>query len=101
VHVVLADANVLYSRVLRDYLLYAATHRIITVNWSEAILDDLRDHMSANIPGFTRQRATHLLAKMAEAFPWAVVRPSARDFARLVGYVLPTDRDRTSTSHDG
>lgn len=27
-HVVLADATVLYSRVLRDYLLYAATRRI-------------------------------------------------------------------------
>ena len=30
-NVVLADANVLYSRVLRDYLLYAATRRIIVV----------------------------------------------------------------------
>ena len=29
VRVVLADANVLYSRVLRDYLLYAADQEII------------------------------------------------------------------------
>ena len=36
--IVLGDANVLYSRVLRDYLLYAMTKRIIGVKWSAAIL---------------------------------------------------------------
>lgn len=37
--VVLADANVLYSRVLRDYLLYAADEEIIAIAWSRGILD--------------------------------------------------------------
>lgn len=36
--VVLADANVLYSRVLRDYLLYAADQEIIVITWSSQIL---------------------------------------------------------------
>jgi hypothetical protein len=31
IRVVLADANVLYSRVLRDYLLYAADQEIIAI----------------------------------------------------------------------
>jgi len=73
VHVVLADANVLFSRVLPDYLLYAATRRVITVNWSQAILDDVAEHLAANVVGFTRQRAGYLLAKMTEAFPVAQV----------------------------
>jgi len=94
VHVVLADANVLYSRVLRDYLLYAATRRIITVNWSQSILNDVADHMSANIAGFTLQRAGYLLAKMTEAFPVAQVEPSPGDYARLSSYALPDEDDR-------
>ncbi|MDR2253584.1 MAG: hypothetical protein LBD97_06980 [Bifidobacteriaceae bacterium] len=32
----LADANVLYSRSLRDYLLYAMRARLILVRWSAA-----------------------------------------------------------------
>jgi len=93
-HVVLADANVLYSRVLRDYLLYAATARVITVNWSQAILDDVAEHMAANIPGFTLQPAAYLLAKMTEAFPVARVEPGPAEYARLAGYELPDEDDR-------
>lgn len=37
VRIVLADANVLYSRVLRDYLLYAADGGLISVTWSAEI----------------------------------------------------------------
>jgi len=90
----LADANVLYSRVLRDYLLYAATERLITVNWSQAILAEVAEHMSANIAGFTFQRAAHLLAKMTEAFPVALVEPGPEDFSRIAGYALPDEDDR-------
>ena len=35
--VVLADANVVYSRVLRDYLLYAADEGAVSIRWSRAI----------------------------------------------------------------
>jgi hypothetical protein len=38
IRVVLADANVLYSRVLRDYLLYAAYPEVLAVTWSSQIL---------------------------------------------------------------
>jgi len=38
IRVVLADANVLYSRVLRDFLLYAADQEIVAIAWSSQIL---------------------------------------------------------------
>lgn len=40
IRVVLADANVLYSRTLRDYLLYAADQEIIAIactSWASAV----------------------------------------------------------------
>ena len=46
--VVLSDANVIYSRVLRDYVLYAMTHQLIRVLWSEAILDEATEHLIDN-----------------------------------------------------
>ena len=39
----LTDANVLYSRVLRDYLLYAMRAHLIRVVWSQAILAEVTD----------------------------------------------------------
>ena len=90
----MADANVLYSRVLRDYLLYAAARRVITVNWSQAILDDVAEHISTNVAGFTLQRAAYLLAKMTEAFPVAKVEPNPDDYARLSRCALPDEDDR-------
>lgn len=50
--VVLADANVLYARVLRDYLLYAADRRVITIAWSAEILREVTEHLKGNIAGF-------------------------------------------------
>lgn len=51
VRVVLADANVLYSRVLRDYLLYAADQEIITIAWSSQILAEVTEHLKRNVAG--------------------------------------------------
>ena len=52
IRVVLADANVLYSRVLRDYLLYATTAELIEIRWSPAILAEVIEHLTENLPGF-------------------------------------------------
>jgi hypothetical protein len=38
ISVVLADANILFSRTLRDYVLYAADEGAIEVHWSREIL---------------------------------------------------------------
>ena len=43
IRVVLADANVLYSRVLRDYPRYAADQEIVAIAWSSRILDEVTD----------------------------------------------------------
>jgi hypothetical protein len=37
--VVLTDANVLFSRVLRDYILHAAEEGLISVAWSQQVMD--------------------------------------------------------------
>jgi len=39
--VVLADTGVLFSRVLRDYVMYAGTDGVIWLRWSDSILDEL------------------------------------------------------------
>ena len=93
-HVVLADANVLYSRVLRDYLLYAATAELITVTWSDEILDEMARHLVANIPSFTEQSARRLIEKMNAAFPTALVNATSIDFARIADVPLPDEGDR-------
>jgi hypothetical protein len=54
VRVVLADANVLYSRVLRDYLLYAADQETIAIAWSSQILAEVTEHLERNVAGFDR-----------------------------------------------
>jgi hypothetical protein len=48
VRVVLGDANVLYSRVLRGYLLYAADREVISIAWSVRILDEVTRHLVAS-----------------------------------------------------
>jgi hypothetical protein len=54
--IVLADANVLYSRVLRDYLLYAADQGLIAVTWSAEILAEMTEHLRLNLPRRHRRR---------------------------------------------
>ncbi|MFJ2755606.1 hypothetical protein ACIO3S_08415 [Nocardioides sp. NPDC087217] len=47
--VVLADANILFSRTLRDYFLYAADAGAIELHWSQEILDEMSRNLRANI----------------------------------------------------
>ncbi len=53
--VVLGDANALYSRVLRDYLVYASDEGAISIRWSAEILDEVVEHLVANRPTFTTE----------------------------------------------
>jgi len=71
IRVVLADANVLYSRVLRDYLLYAADQGIIALAWSPRILVEVTDHLMKNVVGFDETAAQRLVGAMNRAFPLA------------------------------
>jgi hypothetical protein len=72
VRVVLGDPNVLYSRVLRDYLLYAANEEIISIAWTGRILDEVTRHLIANVQGFTEESGKRLVSGMNAAFPYDV-----------------------------
>src|SRR5262249_7492515 len=88
IRVVLADANVLYSRVLRDYLLYAADQEIIAVAWSSRILAEVTGHMIEQVPGFDEAAAGRLVTAMNRAFPLAEVEPRDEHFRVLAGVRL-------------
>src|SRR5215813_3368706 len=75
IRVVLADANVLYSRVLRDYLLYAADQEIVAIAWSSHILDEVTEHLMENVQDFDHAAAQRLVSAMNRAFPYAEVEP--------------------------
>ena len=45
--IVLGDANVLYPRVLRDYLVYASDQGAMALRWSREILDEVVEHLAA------------------------------------------------------
>ncbi|MDN5768537.1 MAG: PIN domain-containing protein [Humibacillus sp.] len=92
--VVLGDANILYSRVLRDYLLYAMTRRVVRVHWSAAILDEVVEHLSQNIDGFTVESGRRLVTAMNGAFPNAEVAPTADDLRTVAELALPDEDDR-------
>lgn len=94
VSVVLADANVLYSRVLRDYLLYAAAEQLISIRWSQRILDEFAKHLIANIAGFDREQAQRLFEGMNAAFPDALVAPVSGHYQRLKSLHMPDPDDR-------
>lgn len=73
IRVVLGDANVLYSRVLRDYLLYAADAELISIRWSAAILAEVIEHLTANLPTFDTASGQRLVTAMTAAFPDAKI----------------------------
>jgi len=54
---VLADANLLYSRTLRDYVLYAADEGAIEIHWSEEILNEMSRNLQENL-GLSRGDTT-------------------------------------------
>ncbi|MFT4216663.1 MAG: PIN domain-containing protein [Micropruina sp.] len=87
VSVVLADANILFSRTLRDYFLYAADAGAIEVHWSQQILDE----MSRNLRGRLRldQAATdHLEALMNDYLEDALVEVGVDALATAAGVTM-------------
>lgn len=92
--VVLADANVLYSRVLRDYLLYAADQELIAITWSSQILAEVTEHLMKNVQGFDQAAAERLIAAMNRAFPYAEVVPDEEHWRTLYDVPLPDEDDR-------
>ena len=94
VQVYLADANVLYSRVLRDYLLYSVRARLVSVAWSQSILEEMTEHLMLNRPGFTQESADRLVRAMNTAFPYAQHDPGEAELRAVAGLDLPDADDR-------
>lgn len=92
--VVLSDANVLFSRVLRDYLLYAADQELITILWSDTILEELTRHLVGKIDSFTAAQGERLVAGMNRAYPGALVELTEASVARVAALTLPDEDDR-------
>lgn len=92
--IVLADANVLYSRVLRDYLLYAADEEVISVTWSPEILREMTEHLVENVAGFTHESGERLVTAMNRAFPYAETTPSDEARAAVAEAAVPDEDDR-------
>jgi len=94
IRVVLADSNMLYSRVLRDYLLYAAVQGVLEIRWSAAILAEVVAHLTENIAGFDAAAGARLVTAMNAAFPAAEVEPDADAVEAVADLRLPDEDDR-------
>ena len=92
--VVLADADVLYSRVLRDYLVYAADEGVISITWSRLILTELTRHLQANNATFDDEHAELLIDLLNRAYPRAEVTPTAAARRKVNKLDMPDDDDR-------
>ena len=94
IRVVLADVNVLYSRALRDYLLYAADQEIVAIAWSSQILAEVTEHLMENVEGFDQAAAQRLVSAMNRAFPYAEIEPDEEHWRTLHDVSLPDEDDR-------
>lgn len=94
IRLVLVDANVLYSRVLRDYLLYATTRGVLEIRWSAEILAEVVEHLTENIAGFDTAAGERLVVAMNGAFPAAEVEPDAGAVKLVAKLRLPDEDDR-------
>ena len=92
--VVLGDANVLYSRVLRDYILYAMTHQLIQVRWSSEIMDEVVEHLMENVDGFDEVAGERLVTAINGTFPYSQVEVTDEARSVVAGFRLFDEDDR-------
>lgn len=92
--IVLADANVLYSRVLRDYLVYAADEGVIAIRWSRRILTEAMKHLQAHNAAFDDEHAALLIRLLNTAYPQAEVTPTAAARRKVDKLDMPDEDDR-------
>jgi predicted nucleic acid-binding protein len=84
---------VLFSRVLRDYLMYAALDGVIALRWSDAILDELERNLILRRK-ISRANAARLRSLMTQALPTAATAPGQTEFSRIGNLSMPDDADR-------
>jgi hypothetical protein len=85
------DADVLYSGLLRDFLLRLSAAGLYRARWTERILDEVFRNVAANRPDLDPAR----LSRTRELMNAAVEDVLVRDYERLIGTVsLPDPDDR-------
>ena len=92
ISVTLADANILISRTLRDYFVYAAKLGALDIHWSETILDETTRNLIKQFD-FTTEDAEVLVGRLEAFLPSALVEVKKRDETR-VAKVEMDDKDR-------
>jgi predicted nucleic acid-binding protein len=89
--VVLADANVLYSAILRDLLMEIAVRRGILLRWTDAIQDEWKNALLKNRPDITPEQVRRTQERMEAALPDARVT----GYESLIdGLTMPDADDR-------
>lgn len=91
--VVLLDANILYSRVLRDFTLYSAAEELIDIRWTRQILDEMTQHLMSNVESFDLASAGRLTTAMNETFPAASIDIEEGVWSRVRSMDLPDEGD--------
>ena len=91
--VVVTDANLLFSRVVRDYLLYAGSEGIIDVKWDQEILDEMARNLHS-ARGFSTLQVERLISNMNQAYPAALVHPTQGDYDVFADLAMPDPSDR-------
>lgn len=92
VSVVLADANILFSRTLRDYFLYAADQGAIEIRWSRPILHEMSRNLRTKMD-MTLVDTARLEDLMNGYIEYALTDIGADDLA-AVQYVEMDPNDR-------
>lgn len=80
ISVVLADANILYSRTLRDYFLYAADAGAIEIHWSQQILDEMSRNLRQKLD-LSEADTTRLQLLMNDYIEYALVDVGLEELA--------------------
>lgn len=90
--VTLADANILVSRTLRDYFVYAGKAGALDLRWSNSILDETTRNLIAKF-GLTSEDAAVLVTRLDLYLPRALIETRKRDEI-TVAKVEMDDKDR-------
>lgn len=82
ISVVVADANILYSRTLRDYFLYSADAGAIEIHWSQQILDEMSRNLRENL-GLSVADTIRLERLMNEFIEYALIDVEPEDMTAV------------------
>lgn len=82
ISVTLADGNILISRTLRDYFVYAAKLGALDIHWSDDILDQTTRNLIDKFD-FTHKDAELLVDRLSAFIPTALVEVKKGDERRV------------------